>query len=512
VKKGLYANSIDARVDYEAKNAKRDIEFVAQPFSEAPDSVITFSDSELKSYFARHKEDKDYVQKESSDFSFVTFDVVASAADSSLAQERLTTVQSQWEESANDSAFVISKSRFPFYNPEKYKDDGTSNALNVMKTTTAVGSFFGPYFNNGQYALSKVVSRGEIEQRDVRQMMIPYGGDKDAAISIADSLLRIVNTDNFGELSRKHSKDPKSQTGGKLGFVSKDMLPADIADAVFGAVVNKFTIAQAEGAAYLFEVQEKRTENQTKIASVTEEIKASNATITESFNVANEFSIEANNEEEFNARAEAEGLIVTEITKQQPTPPNVQGLGNAPDVVSWSLLSNTEIGDVSSPRLVNDKYVVILSKAKRAAGMPNFVDVIEKVEADLIKEKKQTYFADLMSKGSNLDEVAEAIGGEVKTAAKLRMSANALPQSNAGTDPKAVGGAFSLETGYMSTPIVGDNGVYVIAAQGDVASADEKDDYSDEKKALSATLQRRTTKIFNAEKEARKVSDLKNRF
>jgi len=99
------------------------------------------------------------------------------------------------------------------------------------------------------------------------------------------------------------------------------------------------------------------------------------------------------------------------------------------------------------------------------------------------------------------------IGGEVKPARNLKLSATSLPGSQTGVDPVAVGSAFAVPVGNMSAPIVGDNGVYVIAPSEEITGADEKDDYTDEKKTLQTKFNSRASKVFLAEKEAQNRAD-----
>ena len=59
---------------------------------------------------------------------------------------------------------------------------------------------------------------------------------------LADSIYgRLEAGVDFGELARKYSSDPYAKNGGALGFVSRDQLPEDVADIVFGLDVAEYS-------------------------------------------------------------------------------------------------------------------------------------------------------------------------------------------------------------------------------------------------------------------------------
>ncbi len=52
---GLYVNSLDAKDDYEAKNRLVNFKYVTLDYASIPDSKVTITDDDYKSYYSDHK-------------------------------------------------------------------------------------------------------------------------------------------------------------------------------------------------------------------------------------------------------------------------------------------------------------------------------------------------------------------------------------------------------------------------------------------------------------------------
>ena len=87
---------------------------------------------------------------------------------------------------------------------------------------------------------------------------------------------------------------------------------------------------------------------------------------------------------------------------------------------------------------------------------------------------------------ANLEEVAAAIGATVKTALNVNLKTSTIAGSGAAAEPEVAGLAFSIPVGEMSNPIIGNNGVWVIAPSS-ITEAAEKTDFLSEQSASHPT-------------------------
>ena len=162
---------------------------------------------------------------------------------------------------------------------------------------------------------------------------------------------------------------------------------------------------------------------------------------------------------------------------------------NATELVNWAY--NAEDGEISQPILIDDNYVVAILNSSREKGTPDFDAVEEKMRAGAIKKAKGEYYARLMT-GGNLDEVAEATGATVKTA------------------PEVAGLAFSIPVGEMSNPIIGNNGVWVIAPSSVTEAADKTDFLTEQSALVTKALNGFSLSIRNAIRDGSDVVDSRN--
>jgi peptidyl-prolyl cis-trans isomerase D len=111
-----------------------------------------------------------------------------------------------------------------------------------------------------------------------------------------------------------------------------------------------------------------------------------------------------------------------------------------------------------------------------------------------------------------LEEIAAAFGNgaNIYSSSDVKLSNNNLP--SAGSDPTAIGVAFSLENGKRSKPFIGENGVLMIEVQNKTV-APAVADYSAYKTSLQeAQSNRSTMNIAEAIKENSGIEDKRYKF
>ena len=74
--------------------------------------------------------------------------------------------------------------------------------------------------------------------------------------------------------------------------------------------------------------------------------------------------------------------------------------------------------------------------------------------------KKADYIANQLNGITTLEEAATLLGAEVKTAESISLSSYRL--GAAGVEPAVIGAALAMEANTLSTPVKGNNGVYML--------------------------------------------------
>lgn len=186
---------------------------------------------------------------------------------------------------------------------------------------------------------------------------------------------------------------------------------------------------------------------------------------------------------------------------------SISGLRNASELISWAY--NAIEGEVSNPILIDKNYVVAHLDGITSPGEPVFEAVEQEMRTAAIKEAKGEKYVSMMDQGS-LDEIAAAIGSSVKAASNIAMKFPTVSAAGAKPEPEVVGRAFAIATGEMSTPIIGENGIWVVAPSSSTEPAEKSDFLSEQTSLLARARGAVTQRISNAMLDAAELTDNRN--
>lgn len=120
---------------------------------------------------------------------------------------------------------------------------------------------------------------------------------------------------------------------------------------------------------------------------------------------------------------------------------------------------------------------------------------------------------DLYGSASGLEDLAEAAGKSIQVAEDLRMSSNSIP--GAGREPGVVGRVFGMEAGQVSSPIEGENAVFVLRVN-DISMADPSEMTESNRNQIRNQLEQQKFGAFSSVfidklKEEASIRDNRNR-
>ena len=294
---GAYVTKLEAEAEYLAQKETKNISFVARRYDEIKDISVKISESELKNYYEEHKSDKKYANRSSSrEVKLFDVSVAPSRKDSLMFNKNLNILKTTFLQSTNDSIFVAKNSDRNIYFSDKRATavpEGNEKAnkfqsypviLDSIFKAASIGEIVGPYTMQENIIISKVIGFTPTRLK-ARHLLISTNSSKDEKViaakrKTADSLLKVINTNNFTELVTKYTEDPGSKTTGGLyeNFLEAEMVKE------FGAfcatqAIGKIGVVKTDFGFHIIEVLERDATKFPLLVSVSKTFKASIETI-----------------------------------------------------------------------------------------------------------------------------------------------------------------------------------------------------------------------------------------
>jgi len=497
---GVFVTKLEAENEYRANNEKKNISFVVRRYSEINDADIKINDEELKAYYEEHKSDSKYAIRSSSR-EVRMFDVVIapSKQDSTIGKRLMNKLKADFQKSVNDSIFVVKNS----YNKTYFSDkratavpEGNEKAnrfqtypmaLDTLFKKANIGQVVGPYYSGENIFVSKVIGFTPAKL-SARHILIAADKSKDAKqIAIkkktADSLLKLINKDNFASFVEKFSEDPGSKTsGGKYENFLEGEMVKEFSDFCATQPIGKIGVVKTDFGFHIIEVLDRSADKLPLLVSVSQPFKASEATISNKESEVTQilYKLDRQISKESDPIKKV-ALFDTIVTKAKKFPRPIQIEDNSPKVYGFtsSLAAdkilelaygpNVEVGTLTSyPIKDKDKYVIAMVSSIKEKGEPKFEDVKVQMERDLIDEKKAERLINQMTKVKSLEKLAKA-GNTAVMSAEVTFGSPQI--NNAGFEPEIVGALFSaIEDKKRTLPLKGKNGVYVILVNKTIKS------------------------------------------
>lgn len=154
IAQSAYVTNAEARLEYQAQNAKADVRYVYLPFASIADSTIKYTDSDLRNFMSSRK--NRYKAQETRSFEYVSFKVAPSGEDSTAFLQDLRDLAKRLATTKEDSAFAASETEvqqpFGFLSVNQIPDGVFVEDRPLIK-----GGIYGPFANGNNYVILKVV-------------------------------------------------------------------------------------------------------------------------------------------------------------------------------------------------------------------------------------------------------------------------------------------------------------------------------------------------------------------
>jgi peptidyl-prolyl cis-trans isomerase D len=516
VKKGQYANNLDGKWAFKQASDKVSLSYVVKTYAEIPDSTVTVTESDIRDYYNKHKNDREYKQESSRSVEYIKFPVRASSMDSTTLKAQLADLAGSFRTATSDSSFAAENANTPAKAFSRYHAGSFPEPYNTQVSSDSLGKIIGPFEYNDAYCIAKVSNR--INQLDsVRARHILVKADRKIPAELAtarakaDSIKSVIaKENNFEAMAAQYGTDGTKNSGGDLNWFAKGAMVKEFEDAAFSGAKGALQIVVTDFGVHVLEVTDQKFAV-AKVAIVDRRIEPSSGTRKDAYRLASDFSLNFADTASFRAAADTlnGGTVVTPANNIKPNATNIPGLANGGTVVSWAY--GAELGEVSQPMMIDNDYIIAALTEIKERGVPTLENVYDKMKAEAIKEKKAEKYMEMMKQGS-LAEIATAIGSTVKTSADLTLKATNIPGSGVNVQEyEVIGIAFGMKKDFVSSPIKGKGGVYVLQKTSDIVEGVSDDNYTKDRETLATSNQNKAaTAIFNSFKEEGDIED--NRY
>src|SRR6185437_1214349 len=406
------------------------ISFVNTPYFSVPDSAAKVSDAEIQEYLDQHKDR--YQQEESRSLAYVTFDASPSASDSSSLKETLLKLKPEFEKATDVQAFLARVG-----SDQPYSDEFVAKSqlrLPNLDSTTSLpkGGVFGPYLDGPSYTVAKLVDEKTLpDSVRARHILVATVNPQTGEPVLEDSLAKkkidsIANLLQHGakwdSVALKLSDDGGSKSkGGDLGYFANNpgdpshrMVP-EFANFCFNGKKGETKIVKSQyGYHYIEILDQKNFETAYKIAQLSRKIETSTETDQAASGLASQFAGQSRNAQAFEANAEKQHLQKQFAPDIAPTAFSIPGLGINRQLVRWAY--DADLGNVSEPFPVGDKYVVVLLTEINKEGTMSVAKARAQIEPILRNKKKAEQIMKKDGSPASLDAAASTTGQTIQHA------------------------------------------------------------------------------------------------
>ncbi len=519
--KGLYVTDRQSEFENSLTSNTVSFSYMSRNYAAIPDSAVKVSSEEIRSYYEKHKDN--YKRTAQRDMEYMVFEIAPSEAD---LKETETWAMNEKEHFANatDIAQYINLTADTRHTgiyrtlselPENLRDLAASGDRSAV---------LGPYLEDNTYKLARIVDIADRPDsvRAAHILLSPNAGRTMAqARKEADSLIALIRGGaSFDLLAMANSDDQGSaQVGGDLGWFSEGMMIIPFNNACFsGKKGDVVTVETTYGLHIIKIIDQSRRVKKYDIGIVDRQVIPSNSTTQRIYAEASQFAGTNDTYEKFN-KAVAEGNLNKKLAMNvTPDQKELPGLTQSRALV-MALFQNSKAGhivlDNSSQAVFElpDMYVVAYCSRAQEEGIAPVEDVASDIRFILAKKKKaeiiESEMKKLAAEGKTLYDISSQYSTTVQDASGINFRSYSVP--GAGIEPGLIAAASASETGKLSKPVEGNNGVYMFVVNSAIPAVTE--DMAMVRERLNSGYQIRASyEAYQAIREKKEVKDMRYKF
>ena len=461
-----------AKDQYENLNNTAKITYVAARYSDVPDNAVHVTGADYQAYYDAHK--SEFKQKKSRSLEFVVFNVLPSKKDIEKAKKAAEETYQDFIKTEHPREFASGNSD-KSYDSTWLKQGQLPQELDSLMFHSKVGTVSKPYFQNNSFVMGRLLaSQVRPDSMNVSHILIAYKGayrangierTKAQAKHLADSLYKVLERHprKMAALAKEYSDDPTAKKNdGKLGWFADGQMVGAFSNAAVKTPVGKFTVTETPFGFHVIKVNGKKDfSRKVKVAVVTQDVVASNATYQNVFAKASKFVTSVKDIASFKTLAHKDHYAIHEAPKVLESTYTIPGIESAREIVRWAFKDETEQGQVSNVFDMEDQYVVAVVTKEMPAGIPSLDKVKSTIRPFVVNKAKGEYLAAKMKAfNGNLSELEKSMNLKSQEDGNLTFDSKTL--TGFGNEGKVIGTVFGMKQGQVSKPIVGNAATFVV--------------------------------------------------
>ncbi len=442
----LKANSLDAQFAFDAREKGVSAEFVAQPYFSIADSLVSYSESDIKKLYKQHL--SQYKQTPNRAIKYIAFDIVPSEEDFKAAQDLLTNLQEEFR-TTDDISLVVNTNSDIMYDGRDYSEETVP--AQYKEFAFAKGAKAGDcteiLFENNTYSMARLMQTGYSLPDSVELKAIVEGGEDQ-----------------------------------ELGWFKATDLPKNIAEPAFtGKRGTRFTVAQGMGEQTYEIMEQSKPTPKVKLAILAREVSPSSKTYSIIYNRAKQFIVDNPNAESLEAAAQEAGIAVVPQYNLTANTDKVGQLKNSRPIVRWAF--EVKEGKVSDVFECGQQFIVAALTEVNDGEYRSLESVRPELAYEATNNAKSAYIKKQLKDAKTLEEAAEILKQPVQSIERVSLADNRF--GNAGMEPAVIGKTLAIGENALSEPIQGNTGVFVVRT-GAANNAADAFDADAEKAQLAA--------------------------
>ncbi|WP_066756582.1 peptidylprolyl isomerase [Crocinitomix algicola] len=496
IKKGLYVNKLEGKEQYNALYNKKKIRYVVKKFNTIAEDEVELSDDDLMAYFEEHKNDPQYEQEEARRLDLVFMTIEPSKLDMEQIKSEIEDLKAPFAAAENNIAFVYQNTESQFLSDSTVfsMNMGTDLAYNQQGgsypewadeqvQSAKIGDVLGPFeTSQNEIALAKVTGLPTEKQAWVRHILISTGATRseERAKAISDSLIQVIKAnDNFTEIVSTMSEDPGSiDNGGEYKWFKEGVMVTEFNDAAFNGPIGQLQLVKTSYGYHIVEVLGQANRVTPQLAIVAKKIKPSENTLRDIESKAYDFiyAVNESNDDSAFVKMALDSNMTPNSVRVMLANDYVPGVQDSDKLLEFAFGKGAKEGHLSDPILDNDKFIVARIENVIEEGTPEFADVKDAMRTPALNEKRGELYAEKM-KDKTLEALVAEFDGLTIQQNEITFSSKTIGKGGK-AEPELVGKLFTnISTGTTTKPLIGKEGVYVIAIDSET-EANPTTDYT----------------------------------
>ena len=441
---GTYVNALERKRAIEENNATANVDFVLAPGTYFPeDSTVVVNKSEVEKYYKAHEDA--FRQVANRDIRYAVFELNASQEDIANSNAKFVGLYDEFASTDNMRAF-LQKNSDRKWDDSWYKagELRTVNA-DVENFVSANNSGVSPVFQSGTtFYAARIMDNANLpDSVYVRHIML-VGND---AKHLADSLLGVVNKNNFSTLANLYSADKgNAQDGemGNLGWMTKNIMIKGFEPVLEAKVGVPFVLNTQYGSHVVEVTKTTKPVAKKKVAIFEKETTISKETERAISEQARLLAVRSQGKlDNFKTVCDTTGIYARSLNITEATD-SYGAISHAKEVTRWAF--NNKPGKVSDVIPVDNKYffVVAVEKAHKE-GIAPLKEVYESIRSQVYREKYvQKHAQDVAAQIeglTSLEAVAEKLNTTVSNLTDVTFSTSSAPT----TEPAFIGAVAAAD-------------------------------------------------------------------